>query len=302
MQIGGFNVTDIDLSLRKTCITENKYSFSNSQTISNFKDLVFKTEKHIKTFGSCFNINSQDENSDYACAKLCALMKSQLVKVLQDINQRYCEACNLSDIVINEVNAQNLEMAMINHKHNLTNENEQFSKLVSTSVPLDNFLILESVQDTHKYHLTLFQPTNPQQFYKTVSREYELLKTSLPPGVWVRLYEDRIDLLSVMIAGAESTPYEDGVFLFDILLGNEYPSKPPMCHYISYCIDRLNPNLYEDGKVCISLLGTWTGRGSEVWTIDSTLLQLIISIQGLILVAEPYFNEAGYEKQKGKFK
>lgn len=112
-------------------------------------------------------------------------------------------------------------------------------------------------------------------------------------------YEDRVDLLSVMIEGPEKTPYEDGMFLFDIQMGSDYPRSPPLCHYISYCSDRLNPNLYEDGKVCVSLLGTWSGRGSEVWGNGSTILQVIVSIQGLILVPEPYFNEAGYEKQKG---
>ena len=53
-------------------------------------------------------------------------------------------------------------------------------------------------------------------------------------------------------------------------------------------------------QVCVSLLGTWSGRGVEVWGKDSSLLQVIVSLQGLILNAEPYFNEAGYEKQKGK--
>lgn len=108
-----------------------------------------------------------------------------------------------------------------------------------------------------------------------------------------------MDLLSVMIEGPKHTPYEDGMFFFDIQLGRDYPKSPPLCHYISYCSDRLNPNLYEDGKVCVSLLGTWMGKDTEVWGPKSTLLQVIVSIQGLILVPEPYFNEAGYEKQKG---
>ena len=67
----------------------------------------------------------------------------------------------------------------------------------------------------------------------------------------------------------------------------------------SYCSERLNPNLYEEGKVCVSLLGTWSGKGSEVWGPGSNLLQVLVSIQGLILVSEPYYNEAGYEKQRG---
>ena len=58
-----------------------------------------------------------------------------------------------------------------------------------------------------------------------------------------------------------------------------------------------NPNLYTDGKVCLSLLGTWQG---EPWQPGkSTLLQVLVSIQSLILVNDPYFNEPGYEASRG---
>ena len=65
-----------------------------------------------------------------------------------------------------------------------------------------------------------------------------------------------------MIVGPSSTPYEDGLFFFDVQLPNDYPNDPPAVHYVAYCRDRLNPNLYEDGKVCVSLLGTWSGKVS----------------------------------------
>ena len=68
------------------------------------------------------------------------------------------------------------------------------------------------------------------------------------------------DLLTVLVIGPAKTPYEDGMFFFDVHLPNGYPNMPPDFHYISYCNDRLNPNLYEDGKVCVSLLGTWSGK------------------------------------------
>lgn len=58
---------------------------------------------------------------------------------------------------------------------------------------------------------------------------------------------------------------------------------------------RFNPNLYANGKVCLSLLGTWSGPG---WQSTSTLLQVLISIQSLIMVDEPYFNEPGYESSR----
>ncbi|CAH2233019.1 jg705 [Pararge aegeria aegeria] len=163
----------------------------------------------------------------------------------------------------------------------------------------EGFSLLESAPVSHRFRLSMLQPSEPRSFYSAVKREIKLLKSDLPSGVWVRGYEDRIDLISVMIAGPSRTPYEGGLFVFDVQLGGEYPRAPPLCHYHSYCSDRLNPNLYEDGKVCVSLLGTWSGRGVEVWGKDSSLLQVIVSLQGLILNAEPYFNEAGYEKQKG---
>ncbi len=54
---------------------------------------------------------------------------------------------------------------------------------------------------------------------------------------------------------------------------------------------RADPNLYNCGKVCLSLLGTWSGAAGESWTKDSSLLQVFVSIQALIFVKEPYFNE-----------
>lgn len=52
--------------------------------------------------------------------------------------------------------------------------------------------------------------------------------------------------------------------------------------------------------MCLSLLGTWSGAESENWNKDSsTLLQVLVSIQSLILVPAPFFNEPGYEKQIG---
>jgi len=63
----------------------------------------------------------------------------------------------------------------------------------------------------------------------------------------------------------------------------------------------VNPNLYEDGKVCLSLLNTWHGETKvESWNPNSsTFLQILVSLLGLVLVREPYYNEAGYEVLKG---
>ena len=97
-------------------------------------------------------------------------------------------------------------------------------------------------------------------------------------------------MCSFAIEGPVGTPYEDGLFLFDVHFKDNYPKKPPLVHYISYCKGKLNPNLYEDGLVCLSLLGTWDGKKEETWNAKaSTFLQvrtLIDSRQGQRLILD----------------
>ncbi|KAL9257529.1 putative ubiquitin-conjugating enzyme E2 24 [Drosera capensis] len=135
---------------------------------------------------------------------------------------------------------------------------------------------------------------------KKVQQEWTILEQNLPEAIYVRIYEERMDLLRAAIVGAAGTPYHDGLFFFDIFLPPEYPNEPPLVHYHSGGL-RLNPNLYESGKVCLSLLNTWTGTGSEVWNPQSsTILQVLVSLQALVLNEKPYFNEAGYDELLGR--
>lgn len=57
---------------------------------------------------------------------------------------------------------------------------------------------------------------------------------------------------------------------------------------------RFNPNLYESGKVCLSILGTWQG---PPWTPAMNLQSVVLSIQSL-LNKEPFYNEPGYTKSE----
>lgn len=76
---------------------------------------------------------------------------------------------------------------------------------------------------------------------------------------------------------------------------------PPQVYYHSLGL-QLNPNLYESGTVCLSLLDTFGGEGTELWSPGtSSLLQVLVSIQALVLnVDQPFYNEDGYEDLVGK--
>ena len=135
---------------------------------------------------------------------------------------------------------------------------------------------------------------------RRISSEIAALSDALPvePGsaIFLRRCDEYLDVFKALIVGPEDTPYEGGLFEFDILLPPQYPDAPPKVRLVTTGggTVRFNPNLYKDGKVCLSLLGTWSGPGWDPKL--STLLQVLVSIQALIFVGEPYFNEPGYEK------
>ncbi|OWF45700.1 baculoviral IAP repeat-containing protein 6-like isoform X2 [Mizuhopecten yessoensis] len=141
---------------------------------------------------------------------------------------------------------------------------------------------------------------------RRLAQEAVTLSTSLPLSagscVFVRCDEERLDIMKVMITGPADTPYENGCFEFDVYFPQDYPNSPPFINLETtgnHTI-RFNPNLYNDGKVCLSVLNTWHGRPEEKWNSNtSSFLQVLVSIQSLILVSEPYFNEPGYERSRG---
>eukprot|EP00879_Flechtneria_rotunda_P016458 GHRR01017222.1.p1 GENE.GHRR01017222.1~~GHRR01017222.1.p1 ORF type:complete len:365 (+),score=136.09 GHRR01017222.1:31-1125(+) len=127
-----------------------------------------------------------------------------------------------------------------------------------------------------------------------------LITVSESSSIFVRVDDDNSFLWKVLITGPEDTPYSGGAFIFDMFFPPNYPSVPPkvLLTTTGGGTIRFNPNLYNCGKVCLSLLGTWSGGQGESWNPEaSSAFQVLVSIQSLILVPEPYFNEPGYEQR-----
>ncbi|KAJ1568139.1 Baculoviral IAP repeat-containing protein 6 [Cladochytrium tenue] len=143
--------------------------------------------------------------------------------------------------------------------------------------------------------------TTPTKRAMRLAKEFATLSTSLPcsidSAIFIRVDETRLDCAKVIITGPSGTPYAYGMYEFDVFFPEEYPASPP--HVLFKTTGggsvRFNPNLYNCGKVCLSLLGTWRGSASESWHAgNSTFLQVLISIQCMILCDLPFFNEPGY--------
>ena len=155
---------------------------------------------------------------------------------------------------------------------------------------------------SHSYEIES-KLSNSNRISGRLYKELVSYKQSLPveygSSIFVRVCSSRFGLLRALIIGPDDTPYANGCFFFDIYVQPDYPQTAPLVKFLTTGGGRvcLNLNLYEDGKVCLSLLGTWSGPG---WNpAQSTLLQVLLSIQSLIFVPEPYFNEPGYEEKMG---
>ncbi|KAI9857385.1 MAG: hypothetical protein M1813_008288 [Trichoglossum hirsutum] len=155
------------------------------------------------------------------------------------------------------------------------------------------------------YHMTEIQLLrhSPKGRIMHLTKELATMATSLPEGIFVRVSDGRPDVMKCLITGPEGTPYEGGLFEFDVWCPESYPNCPPKCQLKTTGGGTVgfNPNLYPDGKVCLSILGTWSGAPSEMWQPRlSTLLQVFISIQSMILCPKPYYNEPGRVEPSGR--
>jgi len=115
-------------------------------------------------------------------------------------------------------------------------------------------------------------------------------------GIYHHVNEDNIYNIKILMIGPEDTPYCYGFYLFDITISEEYPFKPPIvksCTQNGYT--RFNPNLYINGKVCLSILNTWSG---PQWTSCNNISTVLLSIQSMVFVKDPLHNEPGFENDK----
>lgn len=102
-----------------------------------------------------------------------------------------------------------------------------------------------------------------------------------------------------LIIGPPDTPYEFGFFEFIVKFARDYPTKAPAVTAITTNAGRtrFNPNIYAQGRVCLSILGTWRGERGEEWSSAQGLESILISIQSL-MSQNPYENEPGFEDAK----
>ncbi|KAH9579430.1 Ubiquitin-conjugating enzyme E2 G2, variant 2 [Schistosoma haematobium] len=91
-----------------------------------------------------------------------------------------------------------------------------------------------------------------------------------------------------LIAGPEGTPFEGGVFAVRLNFPSDYPLSPPKMQFLT---EVFHPNIYPDGRVCISILHAPgddpMGYESSVerWSPVQSVEKILLSVVSML--AEP---------------
>lgn len=93
------------------------------------------------------------------------------------------------------------------------------------------------------------------------------------------------------VFGPEGTPYEDCPMLYSFNIPEGFPfESPKVLFHTNDGITRFHPNMYREGKVCLSILGTWQG---PEWASTMRLSTVLVTLQSL-MDTNPIVHEPGY--------
>ena len=128
----------------------------------------------------------------------------------------------------------------------------------------------------------------------------ELIKSPLSDnGIYYQHNEENMLQGHALIIGPGETLYNYGYYLFEFNFSKKYPFEPPKVIYLTNEHDiRFHPNLYRNGKVCLSLLNTWRG---EQWTSCQTIRTILLNLVTLFH-NKPLLNEPGIKEDYKYFK
>lgn len=216
---------------------------------------------------------------------------NQYTTILQLIVSRIAEAKASSlDLCIND--AFYRDVIAINEVFCLRVDISNISNCDTSDCEDDSKLQFIERFNYHSYcnETSAFTP----KFMKRVLSEVDTVRESIKDiETYVLVSEQNVQQWKFLMIPDKTTPYHGGYFEFDMFIPNSYPNNPPKVTFLTTDNGkvRFNPNLYANGKVCLSLLNTWA---TNQWCSSSTLSQVILSIYSMIFNEHPYTNEPGY--------
>jgi len=126
---------------------------------------------------------------------------------------------------------------------------------------------------------------------KLLQNQYKTLQREPVEGFCVEPDESNFLQWKIWMEGPKGSPYEGGVFQLLMTFPETYPMSPPELRFIS---EFWHPNVYKDGRVCISILhppGEDVLSGElpeERWLPTQTVSTIMLSV--ISMLSDPNFS------------
>lgn len=255
-----------------------------------FIDLVIGEndfEERFSKFDDLDQLAAEKSKVDFYFDRLYEDLSLLLIEELPDSNKE--GARQLAKLKLST--EKNIEAAYKNSRISLNPATEAYLKYIEENN-------VRTLPNLHSYSFTASSNAQPKKLLREMKDFSKNAPKNFDAPILMVLNESKLNQGKFLIVGPAKTPYENGLFIFDWMVDHDYPTKPPKIAFkprgtnfnpkstLGY--NAFNPNLYNDGKVCLSLLGTY---GTSSWERKSSMLQVVVSIQGLVLVENPINNE-----------
>lgn len=315
---------DLDLNLKSS--EENKWNFNDNIENYNIKkiyelNLFDKLNIEINKFKDDDDLINYVENSNLSVLIEYYINKYNLLQL--DIINNY----KIFDIIFSIIKITNYNIINLNKFKILQNEileyNDNndvlYNKIINYKINIsenevdDNYtnimkkyLVYESQFKNYYFENYSCSSKVNNKCIKRITKELISYKNSIMSfnnsSIFITYNKYNCKQLMALIIGPKNTPYENGCFIFHILIEDNYPNVPPKLYFETTNNNKIkfSPKLPIDGKVILSYLNN-NIKGDETWNKEkSTLLDILISIQSKIFVKEPLQEQSLYLKLSEK--
>ena len=103
---------------------------------------------------------------------------------------------------------------------------------------------------------------------KRMRKERDRIEKEASDEWFVSFKDDNLLDFTAYIVGPEDSLYRHKFIKVHFQIPPNYPMVPPKVKHVQHSGGRIHPNLYVEGKICLSILGTWAG---EPWAVAMTV-------------------------------
>lgn len=142
-----------------------------------------------------------------------------------------------------------------------------------------------SAPTSHKFYASQLTAAFRSAYLDRMHIEHEMLSSLLPDGIYVRTWEDRIDLFRLLIIGRYDTVHELAPFVFDFHLGPSFPEVGLSAFFYSRTNGqgKIHPSLREVAQVLDGIDKIWLAPDkTQLFGSNANLLRFFVLFKSVL--------------------